>query len=231
MRKIILKIMVKEMNDLYKQREVSEETMALVEAVLERLEFHAFEEVLIWSEENASKALRRCLKNTLNEFKSGKLILTSSYPKLKHYSVDSVVNGLQTALTQAQEHQDNLNEQIDALKAQLSKYENKRFFSHDFNGDGFQYHDTLEEAKKEAEAGLDWYRDRVAGGHHVEDDGEFKELCFGIVLASADYNVDEVVTKEHHMNDEWTKYEVGTEILSLDFYEEPVKPSQENSHD
>lgn len=131
MRKIILKIMVKEMNDLYKQREVSEETMALVEAVLERLEFHAFEEVLIWSEENASKALRRCLKNTLNEFKSGKLILTSSYPKLKHYSVDSVVNGLQTALTQAQEHQDNLNKQIDSLKAQLEQLD-KVWISVDF---------------------------------------------------------------------------------------------------
>ncbi len=122
MRKIILKIMVKEMNDLGKQREISEETMALVEAVLERLEFHAFEEVLIWSEENASKALRRCLKNTLNEFKSGKLVLTSSYPKLKHYSIDNVVNGLQTALIQAQEHQDNLNEQINSLKAQLAEY-------------------------------------------------------------------------------------------------------------
>lgn len=115
------------MIDLEKEREVSEETMALVEAVLERLEFHAFEEVLIWSEENASKALRRCLKNTLNEFKSGKLILTSSYPKLKHYSVDSVVNGLQTALTQAQEHQDNLNEQIDALKTQLAKVESGEY--------------------------------------------------------------------------------------------------------
>ena len=119
------------MIDLDKQREVSEETMALIEAVLERLEFHAFEEVLIWSEEHASKALRRCLKNTLNEFKSGKLILTSSYPKLKHYSVDSVVNGLQTALTQAQEHQDNLNEQIDALKAQLEQLD-KVWISVDF---------------------------------------------------------------------------------------------------
>ncbi|MDA3528725.1 DUF551 domain-containing protein [Acinetobacter baumannii] len=119
------------MIDLDKQREVSEETMALVEAVLERLEFHAFEEVLIWSEEHASKALRRCLKNTLNEFKAGKLILTSSYPKLKHYSVDSVVNGLQTALTQAQEHQDNLNEQIDSLKAQLEQLD-KVWISVDF---------------------------------------------------------------------------------------------------
>lgn len=123
------------------------------------------------------------------------------------------------------------NEEIDSLKAQLSKYENKRFFSNDFNGGGFQYHDTLEDAKKEAEAGLDWYRDRVAGGYHVEGDGEFNELCFGIVLASADYNIDDVVTKEHHMNDKWTQYEVGTEILSLDLYEEAVKAAQENSHE
>jgi len=114
------------MIDLEKERELSEETMALVEAVLERLEFHAFEEVSIWSEEYASKALRRCLKNTLNEFKSGKLILTSSYPKLKHYSIDSVVNGLQTALSQAQENQDNLNKQIDSLKAQLENIESDK---------------------------------------------------------------------------------------------------------
>ena len=151
------------MIDLDKQREVSEETMALIEAVLERLEFHAFEEVLIWSEEHASKALRRCLKNTLDEFKSGKLILTSSYPKLKHYSVDSVVNGLQTALTQAQEHQDNLNEQIDSLKGQLAKIESGEFvvvpksklntcyWDEANNSVGYyELFDTLEEAKKAA---------------------------------------------------------------------------------
>ncbi|MDV7472970.1 hypothetical protein R4579_15520 [Acinetobacter baumannii] len=95
----------------------------------------------------------------------------------------------------------------------------QKFFSHDFNGDGFKYHDSLEEAQKEAEASLDWYRDKVADGHHVANDGEFLELCYGAVIASAAYTVDKVVTEDHHKNDEFTKYEVGTEILSLHFNE------------
>ncbi|WP_336151191.1 DUF551 domain-containing protein [Acinetobacter ursingii] len=111
--------------DIQKEREAPNtefnETINLVEAVLERLEFHAFEEVLIWSEEHASKALLRCLKKTLSEFKNGHLVLTSSYPKLKHFSVDNVVKGLMTALSHAQEHQSNLNREIDELKDQLAK--------------------------------------------------------------------------------------------------------------
>ena len=106
--------------DIKKESEFNE-TMNLVKAVLERLEFHAFEEVLIWSEKHASKALLRCLKKTLSEFENGHLVLTSSYPKLKHFSVDSVVRGLMTALDQAQEHQDNLNREIDELEDQLAK--------------------------------------------------------------------------------------------------------------
>ena len=93
----------------------------------------------------------------------------------------------------------------------------QKYFSHDFNGDGFKYHDSLEEAQKEAEVNLDYYRDRVADGHHVADEGEFFELCYGVVIASAGYTVDDVVTEEHHKNDEFKKYEVGTEILSLHF--------------
>ncbi|WP_289338770.1 hypothetical protein [Acinetobacter baumannii] len=93
----------------------------------------------------------------------------------------------------------------------------QKYFSHDFNGDGFKYHDSLDEAQKEAEASLDWYRDKVADGHHVAEDGEFYELCYGVVIASAGYTVDEVVTEEHHKKDEFTKYEVGTEILRLHF--------------
>ncbi|AVN22524.1 hypothetical protein BFR69_09630 [Acinetobacter pittii] len=93
----------------------------------------------------------------------------------------------------------------------------QKYFSHDFNGDGFKYHDSLNEAQKEAEASLDWYRDKVADGHHVAEDGEFYELCYGVVIASAGYTVDEVVTEEHHKKDEFTKYEVGTEILRLHF--------------
>lgn len=89
------------------------------------------------------------------------------------------------------------------------------YFSHDFNGDGFKYHTTLEEAKTEAENNLDWYRDRVAEGHHVESDGEFNELCYGVVIASASYTVDEIVNEDHHKDGNFTKYEIGTEILSL----------------
>lgn len=94
-----------------------------------------------------------------------------------------------------------------------------KFFSHDFNGDGFQYHDTLQEAKQAAENDLDIYRDRVADGKHVADMGEFYELSYGLVIASANYSVDTVVSEEHHQNSEYEKYEIGTEILHL-FLEE-----------
>lgn len=106
--------------DIQKESEFNE-TMNLVKAVLERLEFHAFEDVLIWSNEHASKALLRCLKKTLSEFENGHLVLTSSYPKLEHFSVDSVVRGLMTALDRAQERRDNLNREIDELEDQLAK--------------------------------------------------------------------------------------------------------------
>lgn len=102
-------------------------------------------------------------------------------------------------------------------KAKAQAVRPQKYFSHDFNGDGFKYHDSLNEAQKEAEASLDWYRDKVADGHHVAEDGEFYELCYGVVIASAGYTVDEVVTEEHHKKDEFTKYEVGTEILRLHF--------------
>ena len=102
----------------------------------------------------------------------------------------------------------------------------QKFFSHDFNGDGFQYHDTLQEAKKAAEADLDIYRDRVADGNHVADMGEFNELAYGIVVGQAEWSVDCVVCKDDHENGEYTQYEIGTEILSLYLSE-----AQEQSHD
>ena len=89
-----------------------------------------------------------------------------------------------------------------------------QYFSHDFNGDGFKYHDTLDEAKKEAEANLDWYRDQVADGRHVNDMGEFNELSYGLVIGSAEYSIDHVVTQDDIDKGEYS-YEVGTEILSL----------------
>ena len=89
-----------------------------------------------------------------------------------------------------------------------------QYFSHDFNGDGFKYHDTLDEAKKEAEVNLDWYRDQVADGRHVNDMGEFNEVSYGLVIGSAEYSIDHVVTQDDIDKGE-SKYEVGTEILSL----------------
>lgn len=100
-----------------------------------------------------------------------------------------------------------------------------KYFSHDFNGDGFKYHDTLDEAKKEAEASLDWYRDQVANGRHVNDMGEFNELSYGLVIGSAGYSIDHVVTQDDIDKGEYS-YEVGTEILSLYLSE-----AQEQSHD
>lgn len=89
-----------------------------------------------------------------------------------------------------------------------------QYFSHDFNGDGFKYHNTLDKAKKEAEANLDWYRDQVADGRHVNDMGEFNELSYGLVIGSAEYSIDHVVT-QNDIDKGDSKYEVGTEILSL----------------
>ena len=100
-----------------------------------------------------------------------------------------------------------------------------QYFSHDFNGDGFKYHDTLDEAKKEAEANLDWYRDQVADGRHVNDMGEFNELSYGLVIGSAEYSIDHVVTQDDIDKGEYS-YEVGTEILSLYLSE-----AQEQSHE
>ncbi|MHC5170059.1 hypothetical protein ACVIAJ_06820 [Acinetobacter johnsonii] len=100
-----------------------------------------------------------------------------------------------------------------------------QYFSHDFNGDGFKYHDTLDEAKKEAEASLDWYRNEVADGRHVNDMGEFNELSYGLVIGSAEYSIDHVVTQDDIDKGEYS-YEVGTEILSLYLSE-----AQEHSHD
>ncbi len=91
----------------------------------------------------------------------------------------------------------------------------RKYFSHDFNGDGFTLHDTLEEAKKAAEADLDLWRDRVADGNHVADMGEYDELTYGVVLGQAAWSVDCVVSEKDHKDDEYTQYEVGTEILSL----------------
>lgn len=113
-----------------------------------------------------------------------------------------------------------------AINFSKSQLAGQKFFSHDFNGDGFQYHNTLQEAKKAAEADLDIYRDRVADGTHVADMGEFNELAYGIVVGQAEWSVDCVVGKDDHENGEYTQYEIGTEILSL-YLSEAQEPSND----
>lgn len=103
------------------------ETVKNVEIILERLTFHIFEEVMIWSNEHVSKAFTQCVNKTVEEFKSGKLVLTKGYPQLKCFQVDNVINGLHCALCQSQEHQDNLYAEITELKAKLAKYESQDF--------------------------------------------------------------------------------------------------------
>lgn len=107
--------------------------------------------------------------------------------------------------------------QLKAVKAKATP-QHQIYFSHDFNGDGFKYHNTLDEAQKEALANLEWYQERVADGHHVNEDGNFNELCYGVVIESAGYSVEDIVTEKHHANNEYTQCEVGTEILSLGLY-------------
>ena len=106
------------MNNVKSQMMKVDESEALknVEIILERLTFHIFEEVMIWSNEAASNAFTRCVKKTVEDFKSGQLILTKGYPQLKHLQVDNVLNALNSALNQAQEHQDHLNAELDQLK-------------------------------------------------------------------------------------------------------------------
>ena len=101
-----------------------------------------------------------------------------------------------------------------------------KFFSHDFNGDGFQYHDTLQEAKNAAEADLDIYRDRVADGNHIAEMGEFNELAYGVVVGQAEWSVDCVVSADDHKNGEYTQYDIGTEILSL-YLSEAQEPAND----
>ncbi|MCX0331443.1 hypothetical protein NVT87_11175 [Acinetobacter radioresistens] len=113
-----------------------------------------------------------------------------------------------------------------AKRTSNNPYVAKKFFSHDFNDDGFKFHDTLKEAEAESELNLDYYRDRVADGRNVTEMGEFHELCYGVVIGSAGYCVDELVTAEHHRNGKHTKYEIGTEILSL-FLEEAEEPAND----
>lgn len=88
-----------------------------------------------------------------------------------------------------------------------------KFFSHD--GDNYEVHDTLVEAKYEAECAIEHYRERLADQlSDPRSDGNFQDVGYGIVLGKSGYSVDHIVTKEDVANGEYG-YEAGTEIMSL----------------
>ena len=106
----------------------------------------------------------------------------------------------------------------------LLQIKDAKFFSHD--GDNYEVHDTLVEAKYEAESAIEHYRERLADQlSDPRSDGNFQDVGYGVVLAKSGYSIDHVVTQDDIDKGEYS-YEVGTEILSLYLSE-----AQEQSHE
>ena len=99
-----------------------------------------------------------------------------------------------------------------------------KFFSHD--GDNYEVHDTLVEAKYEAECAIEHYRERLADQlSDPRSDGNFQDVGYGVVLAKSGYSIDHVVTQADIDKGDYS-YEVGTEILSL-FLIEAQEPAND----
>lgn len=89
----------------------------------------------------------------------------------------------------------------------------KGYFSN--NGESYEVHDTLDQAKREAECAIECFRERLADQQlDPECDGNFQQVGYGIVLAQSAYSRDHIVTQEDVDNGNYN-YDVGTEILSL----------------
>ncbi len=129
------------------------------------------------------------------------------------------------------EHWDTFRAGWQAAKAQavpegfvLLPIKDAKFFSHD--GDNYEVHDTLVEAKYEAECAIEHYRERLADQlSDPRSDGNFQDVGYGVVLAKSGYSIDHVVTQADIDKGDYS-YEVGTEILSLFLVE-----AQEQSHE
>ncbi|WP_151765755.1 hypothetical protein [Acinetobacter colistiniresistens] len=89
------------------------------------------------------------------------------------------------------------------------------FFSHD--GESFEFHQTHEAAVKAAEIGIERFQEKLADGegYDIESDGDFHNVCYGLVLRSSCSHVDYTVTEEHHANGDFQQWPVGTDILRL----------------
>ena len=102
--------------------------------------------------------------------------------------------------------------------------EKVKYFSHD--GENYEIHNTLAEAKHEAECAIEHFSERLANQLcDPRSDGNFHDVGYGIVLGKSGYSVDHIVTKEDVENGEYG-YEAGTEIMSLFLVE-----AQEQSHE
>ena len=102
--------------------------------------------------------------------------------------------------------------------------EKVKYFSHD--GENYEIHNTLAEAKHEAECAIEHFSERLADQLcDPRSDGNFHDVGYGIVLGKSDYSVDHIVTKEDVENGEY-RYEAGTEIMSLFLIE-----AQEQNHE
>ena len=106
----------------------------------------------------------------------------------------------------------------------LVSAKNIKYFSND--GENYEIHDTLAEAKHEAECAIEHFSERLADQlSDPRSDGNFNDVGYGIVLAQSAYSIDHIVTQDDIDNEDYS-YEVGTEIMSLFLVE-----AQEQSHD
>ncbi|NNP72101.1 hypothetical protein A7P53_06435 [Acinetobacter defluvii] len=102
-------------------------------------------------------------------------------------------------------------------KWQAAKSQANRKAAKYFSYDGYNYeiHSTIAEAKQEAECAIEYFRDCLADQQlDPRSSGNFQQVGYGVVLAKSGYSVDHVVTQEDIESGN-SKYEVGTEILSL----------------
>ncbi len=102
----------------------------------------------------------------------------------------------------------------------------KGYYSHD--GDNYQVHETLNQAKSNALSAIEHYSDQLADGNfHPENDGNFQDIGFGIVLGKSDYSLVHIVTQQD-IDDGESKYPVGTEILELHLDETMIEAAEGN---
>ena len=90
---------------------------------------------------------------------------------------------------------------------------NVKYFSND--GENYEIHGTLAEAKHEAECAIEHFSERLADQLcDPREDGNFQDVGYGVILGHSAYSLDHVVIQEDIDNGDYS-YDVGTEIMSL----------------